>query len=201
MPETQVAVLICAWCDEPIENKDGSIKDNPVSRICQECFDEVSKPLPLNNENEMKLNHHYHINGDNKCPRCEAGTIIRDLNDAVCLNCGLRESKHSGLISHLEEQIIQWLIRNLPRQMFSTRDYLDQNKFKDNTKYFRIPSPNGVINFEVETLLLKFADLEQLGVLSIHHDGIISDYDDVIIVYDVLDKDKIDKRLVPVGVL
>ena len=142
----------------------------------------------------------YEINGSDYCPKCN-GIIIKDFNDTVCLNCGLREINEVAFLTYLEEQMIQWLIRNLPRQLFATLDYLNQNLIGDDTKYIRIPAPNGVINSHVESLLLQLAELEQHGVISIHPRGVISDYEDVIVVYDVLDREKMDKRLIPVGVL
>lgn len=35
---------------------------------------------------------YYTLNGENKCPRCGTGAIIRDLQDKVCLACGARDS-------------------------------------------------------------------------------------------------------------
>ncbi len=142
----------------------------------------------------------YEINGSDYCPKCN-GVIIRDFNDAVCLNCGLREINEVAFLTYLEEQMIQWLIRNLPRQLFATLDFLNQNIIDDETTYIKIPSYNGVIASHVESFLLQLAGLEQRGVIRIHPHGVISDYDCVIVVYDILDRDKIDQRLIPTGIL
>lgn len=148
-----------------------------------------------------KPKHNYEINGQNNCPRCSTGVIIRDFDDKVCLNCGLREINEVDFITYLEEAVIQWLISNLPRQLFSTLDFLNQNIGNDNTKYLKLPAYKGIINAKIESLLLELAKLEQKGVIKIHPHGVISDYENVIVVYDVLDAEKVDKRLIPVGVL
>lgn len=142
----------------------------------------------------------YEIGESNRCPRCGKGIIIKDYKDRICLSCGLRETEDIDPILWTEQLVIQWLIRNLPRQLFSTEDYLKETLFGTDTKIYKIPSYQGRINPKVESVLLEFAKLEQHGIIRIHSRGIISDYESVMVVYDVIDK-KASKRLASAGVL
>jgi len=147
-----------------------------------------------------KPEEHFELNGHKKCPKCKTGLIISDLRDKLCLNCGLREIITVDIITWYEDETIQWLIRNRSRELFATFDFLSQNIIGEETKCLKIPSYKGIITPQVESILLKLAALEQRGVIRIHSHGVISDYENVIVVYDVIDK-TINKRLAPVGVL
>lgn len=141
----------------------------------------------------------YEIGERSRCPRCVTGVIVRDFQDTVCLNCGLREVHQVDFLVYLEDKMIEWLVRNLPRQLFSTLDFLNQHVVDERTKYFKVSACRGVINSQVELLLLNLAKLEQQGVIKIRR--VVSDYDDVIIIYDILDRTRVNKRLILVGVL
>lgn len=62
---------------------------------------------------------YYELNGDNQCPRCLNGIIIQDIHDKVCLCCGLRDYGEISLAEFTEEVLINWLIDNKPRQLFT----------------------------------------------------------------------------------
>ena len=144
----------------------------------------------------------YEINDLDECPRCGIGVIIKDYDDAVCLNCGLREINTLDLTARLEARIIQWCIRNLPRQLFSTEDFLNQELIGEDTQYIRLPAYRNIIDKRVESILLELVRLEQRGAIRIHKHGVTTDYDEIIVIYDILDKENvINKRLAPVGVL
>jgi hypothetical protein len=142
----------------------------------------------------------YNLEDANKCPRCLYGIIIKDFGDKVCLNCGLRETESIDPLLWTEQLVIFWLIRNQPRQLFSTEDYLQESLFDTDTKIYKIPSYHGKITSRVQDILLEFAKLEQHGIIKVRPRGIISDYESVMVVYDIVDK-KASKRLAPAGVL
>lgn len=66
-----------------------------------------------------KQHKYYELNGDNYCPRCHIGIIILDRHDKICLCCGLRDSEGLSITEYAEERLINWLITNKPRQLFS----------------------------------------------------------------------------------
>lgn len=69
---------------------------------------------------DVPLKHkYYELNGDNHCPRCFNGVIVQDGHDKICLCCGLRDYIFISPSEFIEEVLINWLIDNKPRQLFT----------------------------------------------------------------------------------